>query len=202
MMMFGLGKRRDVDFVNGVAGNDNELEREFYFQCHQYFRSHCRAVLIGVENMDDLFQEAFLVVWTEMQSGKIKVNDSRVCRRRNGEYVPMTCSLATFVMDIARNMNFKVRRSMPVKVDVGTVQLPEDDDNDDKEDRLNVIARCIAELPTRCREILTMFYYKKMTLDEILAARKENTSKDGLKTGKSKCMKLLKENVLSRIDNV
>ncbi|MGM9768487.1 MAG: RNA polymerase sigma factor [Candidatus Cryptobacteroides sp.] len=198
--MLGLGRKNDVDFVKGVAGNDNGLEREFYFHCHQYFRSHCRAVLIDVENMDDLFQEAFLVVWTEMQSGKIRVNDSRVCRRRNGEYVPMTCSLATFVMDIARNMNRKALRSAPVKVDVGTVQLPDDEETDDKEDRLNAIAKCIAELPARCREILTMFYYKKMSLDEILAARKENISKDGLKTGKSKCMKKLKENVLTRMN--
>lgn len=52
-----------------------------------------------------------------------------------------------------------------------------------------LVQEAIMRLSATCRDILTMFYYEEMTLDDILAQRGENTSKDGLKTGKYKCMK-------------
>ena len=59
-----------------------------------------------------------------------------------------------------------------------------------------IVNSCVLELPPRCKEILTMFYYKGMSLDEIIEARGEkNISKNGLKTGKYKCMETLKAKV-------
>ena len=51
-------------------------------------------------------------------------------------------------------------------------------------------------MPPRCKEILTMFYYDNMSLDEIIEARGEkNISKNGLKVGKYKCMEALKDKI-------
>ena len=46
------------------------------------------------------------------------------------------------------------------------------------------------------KEILTLFYFKKKSLDEILAIRQENSTKDGLKTAKSKCMRQLEGRII------
>ena len=67
--------------------------------------------------------------------------------------------------------------------------------------RERIVADCVFELPLRCKEILTMFYYDGMSLDEILRARGEkNISKNGLKTGKYKCMEYLKSKVREQYD--
>jgi len=67
--------------------------------------------------------------------------------------------------------------------------------------KTRIVDECIARMSPSCVEILTMFYYKGMGLDEILAARGENTSKDGLKTAKNKCLKTLKEKVTNEFLN-
>ena len=67
------------------------------------------------------------------------------------------------------------------------------DDVEGMKDR--IVDECIARMSPSCIDILTMFYYKDMSLDEILAAREENTSKDGLKTAKNKCLNTLKAKV-------
>ena len=69
-------------------------------------------------------------------------------------------------------------------------------DDADKELKHQVVDDCVANLPARCKEILTLFYFKKKSLDEILQIRQENTSKDGLKSAKSKCMRQLEERII------
>jgi hypothetical protein len=73
---------------------------------------------------------------------------------------------------------------------------PVDVEMSDRESRMQVIDDELAKMSQRCREILTLFYVKKMSLEQILMNRSENTSKDGLKTSKSKCLKQLKTNVV------
>jgi DNA-directed RNA polymerase specialized sigma24 family protein len=68
------------------------------------------------------------------------------------------------------------------------------DDADEMKNR--IVDECIARISPSCVEILTMFYYRGMSLDEILAARGEkNSSKDGLKSAKNKCLNTLKTRV-------
>ena len=66
--------------------------------------------------------------------------------------------------------------------------------NEDVEELKNrIVDQCIQQVSPNCIEILTMFYYKDMSLDEILEQRKDkNSSKNGLKTAKNKCMNTLR----------
>ena len=58
-------------------------------------------------------------------------------------------------------------------------------------------------MPPRCLEILTLFYVKGKSLDEILEIRKDkNTSKVGLKSAKYKCMNALRERVTKMFDQL
>ena len=61
--------------------------------------------------------------------------------------------------------------------------------------RARIVGQCVRTMPRRCVEILTMFYYERKTLDEILEARMQNSSYDGLKTSKYKCVKKLKTRI-------
>ena len=64
--------------------------------------------------------------------------------------------------------------------------------------RERIVADCVFELPPRCKEILTMFYYEGKKLDNIMMELPTFTSKDALKTAKNKCYTTLKNNVLQQ----
>lgn len=68
-------------------------------------------------------------------------------------------------------------------------------DGDQRGQMQEIVQIAIMNLSETCRDILTMFYYEELSLDEILLRRGENSSKDGLKTGKYKCMKRFEADV-------
>lgn len=59
-------------------------------------------------------------------------------------------------------------------------------------EKLDVISDCVAVMSERCRQILTFFYVDRKRLDEILLLLPTFTSKDALKTAKTKCLSKLK----------
>ena len=68
-----------------------------------------------------------------------------------------------------------------------------DDDPEVEKDR--IVSSSLLSLPKSCLDILTKFFYENKTLEQILEEREENTSYDGLKTRKSKCMNNLKKKI-------
>lgn len=165
-----------------------------------------RAVFSKEDIREDIFQQSFVKLWTEIETRRIYLGEDGGIYRtdRRGMVRRLTCSLKSFLIDIAKNdyrdwlrkdrlMLEDDFESFARMVEVSSAVRP-----DEPEEVLNeqIVAGCVSELPPRCREILTMFYYKCMSLDEILVARGEkNTSKNGLKTGKHKCMETLKARV-------
>jgi len=65
--------------------------------------------------------------------------------------------------------------------------------DEEEEDMLGIIADCISHISERCNQILTMFYYEKKTLDDIMAELPTFESKNALKTAKYKCMETLRK---------
>ncbi len=195
----------EADFVRGIQARDVNMERRFYDYCRKYYNATCGGIF-SEDNVshEDYFQDAFILVWTEIQNKRIHVvNDAIYRTQADGTDVKMTAKLKSYIMTIVRNQYIKSKRHVNIDID----NLSKSDilkvedllayDSADKELKQQIIDSCVGELPTRCKEILTLFYYKNKSLDEILMIRQENTSKDGLKTAKSKCIKQLGERVLN-----
>lgn len=71
----------------------------------------------------------------------------------------------------------------------------------DEDDKIRIIDECILSMSPNCIEIITLFYYQKKSLDDIMMIRGEqNSSKDGLKTAKNKCMVTLRKRVDERLN--
>lgn len=192
-----------VELVDAVRRREGAAEMTLYQKCYRYFKDKVAMLpYLRAEQADDVFQESFLVIWTEIQNGKIFTKDGFLARtNKYGESARMTCSLDSFLMTIARNRYLKTLRTEgpAVLVDIdGRTFCGEavETDASDRERRMQVIDDELAKLSQHCREILTLFYVKKMSLEQILMSRSENTSKDGLKTSKSKCLRQLKTNVV------
>lgn len=91
----------DVEFIEGLLLHDARIEEAFYIHCRHYFDENYKAIFFATEDdSKDIFQNAFIALWQNIESRKIKVHDGIVLGR-NDE--PLKCSLTTYLMSIARN---------------------------------------------------------------------------------------------------
>lgn len=194
----------DIEAIKGIQMGDESIERRFYMNCQRYFLEKYDRVFefsSSTRQPIDLFQDSFLIMWTEIQSRHIFVKDGRIYRyRRDGGRSPMKASLKTYLMAIARHKNLELLREDEIFGHGGATADIVDGDTDEPELTLEGIALMeVSSMPHRCRDILTMFYIEGKSLDEILAIRPGNTTKDGLKSGKSKCMAQLKARIIRKL---
>lgn len=208
-MLIEFSKRKsktDAEYVRLIQDKHDKVTEEFYHLARRYFENSYHSVFSRMDLMEDIFQQSFVKLWTEIETGKIFVGENEELFRydRNGNIRKLICSLNTFLIDIAKNdyrswlRNDRLTleedfESFAHMEEVKSVVWGEESAETLRE---QIVNSCILELPPRCKEILTMFYYQGMTLDEIIIARGEkNISKNGLKTGKYKCMESLKAKV-------
>lgn len=211
--MFGFSRNKksselsDKEVIEGLQHNDHAVEHSFYLSCQRYFNDRRSGVFDfkgGAQDEQDLFQDSFLKLWQEIQQRHIYVRDNYAWRfDKLGQGRKMTASLKTYLMAIAKYRNLEIIREEVIYGNMGP-NMPDPPDVADEESEVTlrewIVQQCVNNLPPRCKEILTLFYYDGKTLDEILAIRKENQSKDGLKTGKSKCMKTLTGNITKEFE--
>lgn len=198
----------DQEFIIEIQKRNERVTESFYYECRQYFMSFYKTVFAREDIRDDIFQQSFVKLWTEIESKRIFIDNSGNIHRhdRHGNIRRMSCSMKTFLLDIAKNdYSDWIRKEKLVMVaDMETaaylmeVKSVEGQEDTPEAIQKRIVASCISDLPPRCKEILTMFYYDGMSLNEIIIARREkNISKNGLKTGKYKCMETLKSKVRS-----
>lgn len=208
--MFGKNRNTrhdltDAEVIEGIQSNNGSVEKTFYLSCQKYFKERRAGVFdhkSGAQEAQDLFQDSFLMLWQEIQARRIYVRDNYAWRTdRSGKNRKMSASLKTYLMAIAKYKNYELLREEEIYV-AEPANAPDTPNTLEEEaDEYTsewIVEQCVNTLPPRCKHILTLFYYEGKSLDEILAIRNENQSKDGLKTGKSKCMKTLKEKILNQ----
>lgn len=204
-----MKKWTDTQMVEAVAQHNVQMMERFYRDCKAYFCSHAGAFFVADDQVDDLFQEAMVHLWREIETCRIQVIDGTVCRWTDGEARPMTSSLLTFLLAIAKRKHWEMLRkdsrleltddaAVLDALDRSRFAADETAAREASEEREQVVADAVLGMSDRCRQILTLFYYEQRSLDEILALRPENTSKVGLKTSKYKCMQRLRDIVRHR----
>lgn len=196
----------DLEVVGLLQQRERKVEEWFYKAAKRYFDEHFNEVFFDKDKKQEIFQSAFLKLWMEIDNRRICIVEQRVCRRQqSGEVKPMTCSLTTFLMAFARTEYRELVRSTKEDyfeelydnaTDADVLVTTFDKAEDAEEQKIRIVDDCISQLAPRCAEILTLFYYKGMSLDEILMQRTDkNSSKNGLKTAKNKCMNTLRERI-------
>lgn len=206
--MFGRRKNKteydltDKEVIEGLQEKNPVVEKTFYLSCQRYFKDRRAGVFEfkgGAQDDDDLFQDSFLKLWQEIQARRIYIRDNYAWRTdRTGNNRKMSASLKTYLMAIAKYKNYEFFREEEIYGPELVNAAERVDEEPDENTSEWIVEQCVNGLPQRCKEILTLFYYEGKNLDEILAIRQENQSKDGLKTGKSKCMKTLKEKIVAK----
>lgn len=212
-MIQWIKKRKDytdIEAVEALQRRDRRMEDWFYHTQKRYFDEKFNQVFFDKDRKQEIFQCAFLKLWTEIDNGRISVRNEKVCRQQNdGVYRPMTCTLQTFLMAFAKNEYRELIRSNKEEY---VAELFDDEESTEvtmtfdsaesiEEQKNRIIDACIQQMSPNCVEIITLFYYEGKSLDEILDLRGDkNTSKNGLKSAKSKCMNLLRERVTTEME--
>lgn len=195
-------KYTDIEFIVGIQKRDERITKAFFFECQKYFKAHFKAVFFADDVEDEVFQESFIILWSEIEHRRITVEDQKIFRKdRYGNVRLLTCGLTTFLLSIAKNKYREYVRenaSVQLEENINNPLLadPAPDDADDTQNlRIEIVMDCLSKMPAGCKRLLTMFYYERMSLDEILKALSQYSSKDALKSGKSKCMNTLRHRV-------
>ncbi len=199
----------DHDMVAAVQRRDAAVLETMYHSCKDYFFTHASAIFTKDCVLDDVFQESLVHLWREIETHRIEIREGILCRWSDGRPQPMTCSLLTFLLAIAKRKNWEHLRRQQRQIPIAEERTLELLDHDryvepvvgptDAELREQIVADAVLQMTERCRQILTLFYYEHRTLDEILMLRPENKTKQGLKTSKYKCMQRLRQQLHDKL---
>lgn len=198
-------KITDSEIIVGIQNHNKLIERIFFNTTKDYFDAHFKEFFFDSDSQEEIFQTAIIKLWTEIENKTIKIIDGQIYRkRRNGEYQIMTASLNTFMMAFAKNEFRELLRNHKDDNIEDLFHALSDsvvsEEEDEIELKIQIVDECIQSMSPNCIEIITMFYYRKMSLDEIMKIRPDkNSSKDGLKTAKNKCMVTLRNRVNEKL---
>lgn len=204
-MTWPLRKYSDCRCVKGVLAGKEEAQKHLYTQCRDRFDRHAAHFEhLAEAERNDLYQDAFVILWEKIGNGQIFIDDGKVYATRRCGKATEVPDLGGYFLRIAKNLYHEVLRSKGRILEV----IGELDDEsvlwwaDDRDTmRKMIIKQSVMMLAPRCREILTMFYYHDMTLEEIQAERPESTTYNGVKSAKAKCMAILRARILNKFSD-
>lgn len=171
----------DQHIINKLKQNDLSALDKVYITFKKEFFLFARTFSVLDEDIADVYQDTIITLYENVKNGKLHT---------------LTSSLKTYVFAIGRFKmyrqveNYKKQRHEEEVIYVS--QETQLFDIDVSEERKIAIKKAYGLLGKKCREILDLFYYEGMTLDESQQILGYST-KDVLKNQKSRCLKQLKE---------
>lgn len=197
-------QEKEACLVEGMADQRRRTQYELYAYCSDYFWSNYRGVFFAdKETAKEILQNTHIAFWENIERRKIYVENGTVMGKDDK---PLSGSILTYFMSIARNKYLEYGREHPVCVEtegeLGRLMREQGFDVHEYKDMLyntgdnkmvDIIADIISHMSLRCYEILTKFYYEEKKLEVILDEMPTIESYDALKTKKNKCMNTLRE---------
>ncbi len=178
----------DITLIDLRQGSDTVL-KQVYEENRPKFLNFARRYGLSEEENIDVFQDAYIIFYDNVMGGKIE---------------SFTSSISTYLFSIGKYLIFnrmkkdkkmvsaKFDLSIVGKVDelVSNIELEEPGLTKEQE----LLHKHFNTLGKQCQELLTLFYYRGFTIEEIMEHENYN-SKNVVKAAKSRCMKTLKERI-------
>lgn len=159
-----------------------------YLAYKEEFFLFARTFSVSEDDIADVYQETVISFYENITKGKLN---------------QLTSSIKTYLFAIGK---FKIYRQLKNNklsfVDDLVIHSDEELKTFEVEvskKRQKVLKEALYNLGAKCKEVLELFYYEGLTLDEIQNFLKYS-SKDVLKSQKSRCLKQLKEIVTKRYE--
>jgi RNA polymerase sigma factor (sigma-70 family) len=173
--------------VKLLKNADKEALKMIYVDYRTPFINFARKFHFSENDIVDVYQDAIIV----LQEKAIK-----------GDLDDLKCAIKTYLFGIGKYMLFvKARKN---NKNVADFPLENEDYNyqeistafinDSINDRQLLLQKALITLGKKCKEVLTLFYYRGFTIDEI-ATHLNYENKNVVKSQKSRCIKQLKEKI-------
>ena len=193
----------DVQIVEAYQTSEKRIQQFWYDKCKDQFgKGTSKYGGLTEYDRDDLFEDSFIILWEKMESYQVYTFKGCVhANSKKGDHI--VPDLLGYFMRIVKNKYLEILHSGKYVINVNeAVTYSNEDffnelywDVDPEVEKDRIVSSCLLSLPKSCLDILTKFFYENKTLEQILEEREENTSYDGLKTRKSKCLNNLKKKI-------
>lgn len=181
-------KENQITLEELRKGSDKVL-KQVYEENRAKFLNFARRYSLSEDENIDIYQDAYIIFYNNIMSGKLE---------------SFTSSISTYLFGIGKNLIFdkmkKKKKTVHSQYDMAIVgeedeavsTLEIEETGLTKEQKL--LQKHFGTLGKQCQELLTYFYYRGYTIQEIMEAENYN-SENVVKAAKSRCMKTLRERI-------
>jgi len=174
---------KESKLIEQLRSGDQELLVKIYAEYKIEFLAYTSRFSISDEDAVDIYQDSMIVLYENILSGKLTT---------------LTSSVKTYLFAIGK---YKIYNTLKVKVslvDFEDYEFLLAEDNEEfllREKNIEQLQKAYLQLGCKCKEVIKLFYYENLTIKEI-KNRLAYTSKDVVKTQKSRCIKQIKDILL------
>lgn len=169
-------------------GSDSVL-RKVYEENRGKFLNYAKRYGLSEDENVDVYQDAYVIFYDNIMNGKIE---------------SFTSSISTYLFSIGKYLIFdrmrKNKKTVGSNFDLSIVK-DEASTIDDLELEApgltyeqQLLQKHFSALGKQCQDLLTLFYYRGFTIEEIMLSKNYN-SENVVKAAKSRCMKSLRERI-------
>lgn len=177
-------KKEEALLVAIRQGNRKVLEEQYEVYRTAFLDWGQRRYQCEREALVDVYQEAFIVLYQNLVSGKLD---------------EMSCSIRTYIFSVAKNLLFKqFRRNTRTDTTQGDelYLLADEDLNIEEEwvltDQQKSLRNAIQSMGKVCQELITLYYYHGLDQESIMQ-RMQYKNTQTVKSQKVRCMRQLEK---------
>lgn len=173
-------------------GSDKVL-RQVYEENREKFLNFARRYSLSEDENIDVYQDAYVIFYDNVMSGKIE---------------SFTSSVSTYLFGIGKYLifdqmrknkktvgsNYDLTRVAETDTLVETMEIEKPGLTTEQQ----LLQKHFGAMGKKCQELLTLFYYRGYTIQEIMDASDYN-SENVVKSQKSRCMKTLRERIKENV---
>lgn len=188
MQKYTLEQYSQEELQEGVIKNDPNVLKWLYASQFPKLEKYIINNSGNSEQAKDIFQEAFITVWKKV---------------RKGDFHPTNgTGLTGYLYQVGKNKWIDQLRSVKVKktVDLGPqYDRAIEDEEDVLCDYQIQVEAAFKVLGDNCREIISRFYYKKQSMEEI--AKAFQWTEATTRNNKYRCLQRLRKKLNTKINN-
>lgn len=171
---------KEEELITKVKSDQWSALEEIYNLYRIDFFKYAHKYNIEQEDIADIYQDCIIAFYENLKRGK---------------FIPLNSSLKTYLFAIGKYkmLNLIKKNSSTIVFDNDLIlDLSYKEDQSYDQEKMAQFEKAYQLLGKRCQKILKLFYYENLSLDEI-QLHLNYSSKDVLKSQKSRCIKHIKD---------
>ncbi|MGN6416549.1 MAG: RNA polymerase sigma factor [Pseudobacter sp.] len=188
MAQSGTDLLSSITFLQTLESSDEQLLKNLYSNNYRGVEQYITRNSGSTEDAKDLYQEAFLAVWRNVQLGSFKPANEN-------EY-------GAYLFRVAKNKWIdqlragKNRQIIPLG-DESLLAATDGMEQTETNQYIDEVIKKFSALGERCRSLLELFYFKKQSMQQIAAFF--SWTEESAKNNKYRCLKQLRESVINKL---